>query len=187
MDRKELFNKYGKFDGLDKVYKEFDPVNNPALNTNRTNANRKNTGLSQGNPASRRAPSLPSLSANQNYKTLSSARSKRGLWMSHKFKGKNVQSRDMNTKLKLNSVYRRFNRLNLESDKYFYPNPKTLIHPLKDSRKPVSNLRSSRIGQNMAQSELIPSENNLYAPETTKPKRKFRIQRRHCGSRKSLS
>jgi hypothetical protein len=32
MDRKELKNKYGEFSGLDHVYHQFDPVNNPHIN-----------------------------------------------------------------------------------------------------------------------------------------------------------
>lgn len=179
VDRKELKTKYGEFSGLDSVYHEFDPVNNPSINPAILESKLQQTPLSRKSKISRRTPSLPSM-RNSNLATLSSARSKRGLWMSQKFKGKNFRTRDINTKLKLNPIYNRFNKMNLESDKYFYPNPTTLIHPLKDTRNP--NFTKPDQQQNLVQSELI--SGNLYAPQTTKAKKKFRIRK---NSRRSMS
>lgn len=184
MDRKNLLHKYGKFRGLDKVYSEFDPVNNPVLNPSILLKHR-----AQKKSEQRRNPSLPSLGRNSKSSqgnTMSSIKSKRGLWMSQKLNGKNFRTRDVNTKLKLDSVYRRFNKMNLESDKYFYPNPEQLIHPLKDTRKLISSSKYSQSGPIIAQSELV-AHGNLYAPETTRSRRKFRVKRTSNAGRRSLS
>jgi len=78
MKREDLHNKYGQFSGLDNVFHEFDPINNPVINTNLAAKTTKKSTQS-----TRRSPSLPSLNLD-NSKGLGLGKSVRGKWMSHR-------------------------------------------------------------------------------------------------------
>jgi hypothetical protein len=169
LDRKDLLHKYGKFKGLDSVNFDFDPVNNPSINPsillqhhNANPDNVSNTVFNSNENSGLRTPSLPNIktqprTGENDTHTEEGYGYDNSLLMSKKIHGKNVRTRNVNTCTILNPIFTKFSRMNLESDRYFYPNPDILIHPLKEHISPKKSIKriSEPKAQKFAQNEVL--------------------------------
>ncbi len=135
LDKKDLVSKYGPFKGLHSVDYDFDPVNNPSINPSilQSQCIQKSSSFKQNE---NHEAILPLLAQSSNFgpSTIDSKTGNKRIAMSQKINGKNVRVRDLNTMHKQNGIFSRFSKIDLESDKYFYPNPDKLIHPLSEKK-----------------------------------------------------
>ena len=127
LERDDLTNRFGRFKGLGRVKTEFGTVDCPQVDQTGLAKEGQDTeelsrflvSQSQSMPLKSSAESAPALKKNQT------------VFLTQKIGGKNVRTIDINTKIKQNALFCKFQQKGLPNDKFFYPNPIEMVHPLR--------------------------------------------------------
>ena len=126
LEREDLHNRFGKFKGVGRKTAFLDPI----ADSRETRSVTVPVGATNEEP-SEKLNCQEEKTLKDGVITPAPYSKKTSVSLSQKIDGKNFRIADVNTEMKLNSVFNKFQQKGMPNDKLFYPNPERLLHPLK--------------------------------------------------------